>query len=113
MNSSTFTAVFDACVLYPANVRDLLVRLACTGSFRARWSDDIHDEWIRNLLENRPDLTRERLERTRQLMNDAVEDCLVTDYIPLINSIDGLPDPDGTWSPQPFVAEPASSLPTT
>ena len=94
MNSSTFTVVFDACVLYPANVRDLLVRLACTGCFRARWSDDIHDEWIRNLLEDRPDLTRERLERTAQLMNDAVEDCLVTDYTPLIDGIEGLPDPD-------------------
>ena len=94
MNSSTFTVVFDACVLYPANVRDLLVRLACTGCFRARWSDDIHDEWIRSLLEDRPDLTRERLERTAQLMNDAVEDCLVTDYTPLIDGIEGLPDPD-------------------
>lgn len=94
MNSSTFTAVFDACVLYPANVRDLLMRLACTGCFRARWSDDIHDEWIRNLLANRGDLKREQLEHTAQLMNEAVEDCLVADYTPLIDSIEGLPDPD-------------------
>lgn len=94
MNSSTFTAVFDACVLYPANVRDLLMRLACTGCFRARWSEDIHDEWIRNLLANRSDLKREQLERTARRMNEAVEDCLVTDYTPLIDSIEGLPDPN-------------------
>ena len=94
MNSSPFTAVFDACVLYPANVRDLLMRLACTRCFRARWSGETHDEWIRNLLANRPDLSRERLERTAQQMDDAVEDCLVADYAPLIDGIEGLPDPD-------------------
>jgi hypothetical protein len=41
-----FVAVFDACVLYPAPIRDLLLRLAVTGLFRARWSERIHDEWI-------------------------------------------------------------------
>lgn len=40
-----FTAVYDACVLYPAPLRDLLVRLANTGLFRARWTEEIHDEW--------------------------------------------------------------------
>ena len=94
MNNSAFTAVFDACVLYPANVRDLLMRLACTGCFRARWSDDIHDEWIRNLLARRDDLTHERLQRTAELMNAAVEDALVADYASLIPGIEGLPDPD-------------------
>ena len=27
----------------------------------ARWSDEIHEEWIRNLLQNNPNVTRERL----------------------------------------------------
>lgn len=40
-----FTALFDACVFYPAPLRDLLMRLAMTGLFRARWSAAIHDEW--------------------------------------------------------------------
>ncbi|WP_211259294.1 hypothetical protein [Stenotrophomonas koreensis] len=44
--ASNFVAVFDACVLYPAPIRDLLLRLAVTGLFRARWSERIHDEWI-------------------------------------------------------------------
>jgi len=61
---SNFTALFDACVLYPAPLRDFLMRLAITDLFRAKWTDEIHDEWIRNVLKNRPDLTEERLHRT-------------------------------------------------
>lgn len=37
--SSHFTVVYDACVLYPAPLRDLLMRLALTDRFRARWSN--------------------------------------------------------------------------
>jgi hypothetical protein len=57
--------IYDACVLYPASTRDPLMHLACVGSVHARWTDTIHEEWIRNLLANRPDLTRAQLERTR------------------------------------------------
>lgn len=91
--SSSYTVVFDACVLYPAPLRDLLLELSSSGLFRARWSDEIHDEWVRNLLKNRPDLTLAALQRTRELMNAAVLDCLVANYHPLIRAID-LPDPD-------------------
>lgn len=63
--SSNFTVVYDACILYPAPLRDLLMRLALTGLFRARWSNAIHEEWIRNLLTMRTDLNREQLEKTR------------------------------------------------
>ncbi len=52
--SSHFTVIYDACVLYPAPLRDLLMRLALTDRFRARWSNVIHDEWMRNLLKQRP-----------------------------------------------------------
>ena len=47
---ASFTALYDACVLYPAPLRDLLMHLAMTDLFRARWTDQIHDEWIRNVL---------------------------------------------------------------
>jgi hypothetical protein len=50
----SFTAVYDACVLYPPSVRDLLVRLAQTGLFAARWSDAILDEMVESILERRP-----------------------------------------------------------
>lgn len=88
---STFTAIFDACVLYPAPLRDFLMNLAITDLFRAKWTDEIHDEWIRNVLKNRPDLTNERLQRTRDLMNSHVRDCLVSGYQDLIPSLT-LPD---------------------
>lgn len=51
------TAVYDANVLYPAPLRDLLIRLAQTGLVRARWTEAIHDEWVRNVLENSPALS--------------------------------------------------------
>lgn len=75
---AAFTALYDACVLYPAPLRDLLMELAGTGLFRARWTDEIHTEWIENLLKNEPHRERARLERTRDRMNAAVLDCLIT-----------------------------------
>lgn len=90
---ATFTALYDSCVLYPAPLRDLLMRLALTDLFRARWTAQIHDEWMRAVLGNRPDLKREQLERTRALMDSHVRDCLVTGFEPLIEGLN-LPDPD-------------------
>ena len=88
-----FTIVYDACVLYPATLRDLLIELACTQLFNARWTDRIHDEWIRNLLLKRPDLKAEQLAITRRNMDRAVLGALVTEYEPLIPALN-LPDPD-------------------
>lgn len=93
MKSSPFTAVFDACVLYPAPLRDLLMWLALSGRFRARWTAEIHDEWVRNLHKNRPDLTPALLLRTVDLMNQAVPDALVSGYEDLIDGLT-LPDED-------------------
>lgn len=87
-----FIVVFDACVLYAAPLRDLLMRLALTDLFRAKWTNAIHHEWIENLLAKRSDLTRERLTRTRDLMNENILDCLVCDYESIIPTLN-LPDP--------------------
>lgn len=92
MNSS-FTALFDANVFFGARLRSLIVYLAQTGTFRAKWTSQIHDEWTRNLVELRPDLTIKKLQRTRDLMDTAVPDCLVENYEPLIPAI-VLPDQD-------------------
>ncbi len=88
---ATFGAFFDANVLYPSGLRNFLMHLAMTGIFRAHWSAQVHEEWIGNLLKNRPDLTRAKLERTRHLMDNALPDALVTGYEQLIDSIE-LPD---------------------
>lgn len=85
--------MYDACVLYPAPLRDFLMELATVQLFRAKWTDEIHDEWIRNVLENRPDLTATQLKRTRKLIDTAVMDCKVRGYQELIPSLT-LPDPD-------------------
>ena len=81
------------CVLYSAPLRDLLMRLALTDLYPAKWTKDIHREWMRNLLKNRPDLTEERLELTRSKMDSHVRNCLVVDYEELIENLK-LPDPN-------------------
>lgn len=88
-----FTALLDANVLHPPGLRDLLVRLGQTGLFRPRWSERILDEMVRSILRRRPDLDANRLTRTRQLMCEAVPDCLVTGYEALIAGLT-LPDPE-------------------
>lgn len=90
---ANFIVVYDSCVLYPAPLRDLLMRLALTDLYQAKWTNDIHREWISSLLKNRPDLTEERLEQTRSKMDLHVRDCLVEGYEELIESLN-LPDPN-------------------
>jgi hypothetical protein len=58
-----FVALYDACVLYPVSLRDLLVRLAMTGLFRGRWTDEILDECFRGIVSKRPDLPLRAIER--------------------------------------------------
>lgn len=84
-------AVVDACVLYSAFLRDLVMRLTVRFVFQPVWSEEIHDEWIRNLLENRPDLQRDQLAQTRSLMDRYGRDCLAPDYQHLIETLT-LPD---------------------
>jgi predicted nucleic acid-binding protein len=88
-----FTAFLDASVLNPDPLRDLLMELADADLYRAKWSNAVHEEWISAVLQNRSDLTRARLERTRDLMNAHVRDAVVTDFEELIDVLD-LPDPD-------------------
>ena len=51
---------------------------------RARWSERILDECFRSILENRPDLKPNALNRTRELMTQAVPDCIVTGFDALV-----------------------------
>ena len=87
------TAVLDACVLYPAPLRDLFMHLAVLDAFQAKWTEAIHDEWTRSVLEARSDIRPEQLQRTRRLMDAHVRDCLVTGYEDLVPDLT-LPDPD-------------------
>lgn len=84
--------LIDACVLYAAPVRDLLVELAGRELFRAKWTAAIQDEWVKALLNNRPELEVGKLRRTVELMNQNVMDCMVEGHDALIEALD-LPDP--------------------
>lgn len=90
---SQFIVIYDSCVLYSAPLRDLFMRLALTDLYHAKWTREIHKEWMRNLLKNRPDLPAERLESIREKMDLHVRDCLVEGYEDLIDGIT-LPDPN-------------------
>lgn len=88
------TIVFlDANVLYPAGLRDFLMRLTLQGLYHARWSDRVHEEWMQAVLRNFPDLTYQQLERTRDLMNRYAVGSLVTGFGHRIEPLN-LPDPD-------------------
>lgn len=89
---SKFTVVLDACVLYPAPLRDTLMRLAMTDLFKAHWTDHIHEEWISALLRQNA-FTRAKLERVRDLMDAHAKDAKVSGYEQLIDTLD-LPDPN-------------------
>ena len=88
----SFTVIYDACVLYPAPIRDLLMEIAISDLVAAKWTDAIHDEWTRNLVANRPEL-QDRVHRVQELMEEAIPDALVENYEQLIPSLE-LPDPD-------------------
>ena len=92
-NAMLFVAVLDACVLYPPSLRDLFMRLASALVYQPRWTEDIHEEWMRNVQKNRPQITRAQLERTRRLMDGISDESLVTGYEAHISTLI-LPDPD-------------------
>ena len=92
--SARYTAILDACVLYPATLRDLLLSLARDGLYHARWSERIQDEWVSSLLTRRPDLEEAALRRTCELMAQAVPDSVVQGWQRIETSLTGLPDGD-------------------
>jgi predicted nucleic acid-binding protein len=87
-----FVVVYDACVLYPSHLRDLLIRLANSGLVQAKWSEAIIDEAMSAILRTRPHLA-DKLKRTRDLLLDAVPDCLISGHEALVDALE-LPDPE-------------------
>jgi|SRR5580704_5425709 hypothetical protein len=107
-----FTVVYDANVLYPNTLRDLLIRISQAGLVQAKWTDEILDEMLRALSRNRPDIPPYKLDRLRQLMNEAVRDCLVSGYEPSSRGSSSRIQPTGMcWqrrsSPVPRSSSPA------
>jgi predicted nucleic acid-binding protein len=90
---STFTAFFDANVFFGARLRSFIMELSYSGVFRARWSPDIHREWIAAVVRRRTDLTPEQLYPIRDMMDEAIPDALIDGYGSLIDALK-LPDPN-------------------
>lgn len=88
---ATFGAIFDACVLYPFSVRDVLLELSTTSLFRGRWSEDILGELFVALGKARPDVSAEKWRDLRMLMNENVRDAIVSDYESILSGLT-LPD---------------------
>jgi hypothetical protein len=86
-------AVFDACILYPFHLRNIVVQAAVDRLVDARWTDAIHEEWIRNLTADAPTISIERLRVTQRLMNDALPMATVNGYEEQISEVT-LPDPN-------------------
>jgi predicted nucleic acid-binding protein len=85
--------VCDANIFYAIVTTDLILSLGVAELFRPRWTNQIHDEWMRNLLANRPNLDPTKIERRRQQMDEAIDDCLVEGYEYLVPELN-LPDHD-------------------
>ena len=85
--------VFDACVLYSVLLRGFLLSLASRKLVEPFWSQKIQDEWVCSLLQNRPDLERENLERTCRRMDIHFPNGLVRGYEAIAPTL-SLPDPD-------------------
>jgi hypothetical protein len=86
-------AIFDACILYPFHLRNVVVQAAMDRLVEARWTEEIHDEWIRNLAAGASAVPIERLQNTRRLMDNVLPTAMVSGYenhIPKVN----LPDPN-------------------
>jgi hypothetical protein len=104
-------AVFDACILYPFHVRNIVVQAAVDRVVDARWTDAIHDEWIRNLAANTPAIPIVRLENARRLMNEAVPTAMVQGHEGYIATVN-LPDPDDRHVVAAGIAGGASTIVT-
>lgn len=87
------TAFLDANVLYPATQRSVLLELAARKVFRLLWSEEVHQEWMRNLAARNPQIPLARIARMRGLMEAHVRDGMVAGYEPHMPKL-VLPDPD-------------------
>lgn len=83
-----FTIFVDACVLFSAAQRDLLLRVADTNVFRIKWSDDVLAETAQNLQLERG-LAVSQTDRLLSHMNRAFPDACVSQdcYQSLVNAM--------------------------
>ncbi|MFD1677409.1 PIN domain-containing protein [Alicyclobacillus fodiniaquatilis] len=62
----------DACVLFPSNLRDVILSMAEAGMYQLRWSPDVLEEMERNLIK-----AGKATPRLRNVMEAAFPDAMV------------------------------------
>ena len=70
---------------------DIFVQLAVDDVFQAKWTNDIHHEWIAAVLKFRPWIKPQKLERRRLQMDAETREALVTGYEGIVDELH-LPD---------------------
>jgi hypothetical protein len=80
-------------LLLNCSIAQIRLSLAGTDLVRVGGTEEINDEWTRNLKANRPELSAEKIDRTRLHVNKSVPDCLISGFESLIPSLN-LPDSD-------------------
>lgn len=83
MVPAPFIVLLDANVLYPASLRDTLLRAAAADFYQARWSAQILEEMTRN-LEASAGMPPEKAARLRAVMEREFPEADVTGYEALI-----------------------------
>lgn len=86
-----FTAFFDSSALYPLPLRDLLLRLAATDIFRARWSHDVLQDWRSDFATRHPSVAATVLQQQCDAMNEEARDALVEGhhvFLPIFSALD-------------------------
>jgi hypothetical protein len=78
--SGRHVCFYDANVLYSAQLRDFLMRLALGEVVQAHWTERVHEEWMRNIETDDPHITGEDLQRIRGLMDEALPEALTEGY---------------------------------
>lgn len=109
MASEPPAAVLDANLLYPFLLRNLLVQLGVDLLLRPRWTGRIHEEWIGSLAATGK-VTRERLERTRDLMNRVLPGAEVPGWERRLADVPKLPDAGDRHVVAAALAAPAATI---
>ncbi|MFN5168723.1 MAG: PIN domain-containing protein [Cyclobacteriaceae bacterium] len=85
IHSARFTCVLDTCVIYPIDIRDLLLWFAHFDLYRPKWSQTIFDE-LHNVMIQKG-MPIEKANRQIERMNNAFPDAMVNNYEELITTL--------------------------
>jgi predicted nucleic acid-binding protein len=91
IHSVKFTCVLDTNVIYPIEIRDLLLWFAHFDLYTPKWSVSIFAEW--EAVMRRKGLSEPEIQRRMDRVNRAFPDAIVNNYETLIDLIN-LPDID-------------------